>query len=130
MAPEVKIEDLKVNYEILSKWVIENGVHISVEPVMYPYRGAPIFEQGYKFFYKDKEFEDIRYKDAEWVYPKDKVVRKLCERFLKERVSYVEEYLRSSGSKHRHKGSTGVALVSLLGKLLKEFDEGYSYRGL
>jgi sulfatase maturation enzyme AslB (radical SAM superfamily) len=120
MPPEVTMEALVENYLTISRWVLEEGVQISVEPVVYPYRGTQIFEQGYEFNCVTKENSGVKYRDAKWIYPKNADVRELCEEFIEKRDSFVDEYFKGLPNQHRFKGQTGVALVSLLGKLLEK----------
>jgi hypothetical protein len=130
MPPEAMIDDLKINYETISRWTMQEGVQVSVEPVMYPYRGAPIFEQGGDFHYETRKKEGVEYKDAKFIFPSDPETKALCKELLEKRDSFIEQYLKDSASGHRHKGNTGVAIVSLLGELLKKRYPDYNYEGL
>ena len=130
MPPEVTMDDLKENYETISKWVLKDGVQVSVEPVVYPYRGTEIFEQGGQFHYEIEEQDGIKYRDAKYILPNDPDVRELCEELIAQREHFVEDYFKDLPHKHQFKGATGVALVSLLGKLLKKRDKKYKFKGL
>jgi radical SAM superfamily enzyme YgiQ (UPF0313 family) len=130
MPPETTMEDLKENYETLSKWVLEDGVQISVEPVIYPYRGTDIFEEGHTIHYEIEKRDGIEYRDAKYILPDDIVVRDLCEEMIAQREEFVATYFKDLPHQHMFKGATGVALVSLLGKLLKERYPKYKYKGL
>lgn len=130
MPPEVTMDDLKENYETLSKWVLKDKVQISVEPVIYPYRGTEIFEQGYDLHYETEKRGEIEYRDAKFIWPKDPEVRSLCRELMNKRDSFVESYFKDLPHKHMFKGATGVAIISLLGELLRKQDPDYNYKGL
>ena len=131
MPPEVTIDDLKDNYETLSRWLSEDNIQISVEPVIYPYRGTEIFEQGYDFHYEIEERDGVTYRDAKFIWPKDKEARELCEELLERREAFVENYFKDLPHKHMFKGATGVAIISLLGVLLRERKKyKYTYKGV
>ena len=129
-APEITMEGLKDNYETLSRWVLEDGVQISVEPVVYPYRGTEIFDEDHEIYYSVRNEDGVKYRNAEWVWPDDPDVKHLCEELIYRREEFVANYFKDLPHQHRFKGATGVALVSLLGELLKENILGYNYKGL
>lgn len=130
MTPEAKMNDLVENYETLSKWVLEDGVQISVEPVMYPYRGTEVFDQDAAFHYEWEKRDGVEYRDAKWIWPNDPRVRALCEELIEKRETFVANYFKDLPHQHHFKGATGVALISLLGELLRKKVVGYKYKGL
>jgi radical SAM superfamily enzyme YgiQ (UPF0313 family) len=127
--PKATLADLITNYETISRWV-EAGVQVSVEPVVFPYRGSPIFEFGHEICYETLKEEGIEYRDAKCMLPDDPDIRDLCLELLDKRGSFVDDYFKNLPHKHRFKGSTAIALISLLGQLLRKRYPHYNYKGL
>ena len=121
MPPESTIEDLIINYETLNRWLFE-GVQISVEPVVYCYRGTPLYEEDYQFLYERKKVNGTNFylKDPLYVLPKDPAVRLLTFKFKERQEEFVKEKFKNLPHQHKFKGETGPILVELLGELLKD----------
>jgi len=127
--PESTMDDLKTNYETISRWLADD-VQVSVEPLVFPYRGAPIFEFGHRIHYETMSSEGITYRDAKYIIPDDPDVEKLSMELVKRKDAFIDKYFESLPHKHRFKGSTAVAIVSLLGQLLRETIPGYDHKGV
>lgn len=127
--PEATMDDLKTNYETLSRWMDE-GVQVSVEPLVFPYRGAPIFEFDHRIHYETFDIDGVKYRDAKWIIPDNPDVERLSMELVKRKDAFMDEYFEKLPHKHRFKGSTAVAIISLLGQLLRETFPDYNYKGV
>ena len=129
--PESTLEDLKLNYEQLSKWVLEDGIQISVESAVYVYRGTLIFESNYDFLYSIKQIGNGKlYKDPVYVLPKDLMVKGILQELLERKDEFINDFFKEKLHSHKFKGETGIAIVRLLGILLRKHLKDYNYEGL
>ena len=122
--PESTLEDLRINYETLKRW-FSLGVQVSVEPVVYSYRGTPLYEDpNYQFLYEKKGIKgtNLCLKDPIYILPKDPMVRELTLEFKKRQEGFIEERFEDLSHQHKFKGETGPILLDLLGELLKKYE--------
>ncbi|MDD5358539.1 MAG: radical SAM protein [Candidatus Nanoarchaeia archaeon] len=118
-SPESTIEDLRINYETLTRWQTEGKVTVSVEPFMMPYKGADIYYQDYEFGYNITKLSNGKVlKHPYIIYPKDHEVKKLMLEFKKQLPGCIDKFNDESGHRHRSKDHTGKVMVKLLGDLL------------
>ena len=119
--PDSTIEDLVINYEVLNRW-LSAGVQISIEPVVYCYRGTPLYEEDYRFLYERKKIKgtNLYLKDPLYVLPKDPAVRLLTLKFKERQEEFIKEKFKNLSHQHKFKGETAPILVELLGELLKD----------
>jgi radical SAM superfamily enzyme YgiQ (UPF0313 family) len=119
--PSSKIEDLIINYKILSKWIKEGKVTISCEPFTIPYKGALLYNQDYNFGYKYHILNNKKIlKQPYIVYPKDHDVNNIMLEFMDRQQEFLKKYINNLGCKHFSKDYTGAANIALLGEILKE----------
>ena len=119
--PKSTMNDLWENYNTITRW-ISQGVQVSVETVMYAYKGTPVWEDiRYQFTYEKKKIEGIGsyLKDAIYVLPNDPEVRAFVQKFLAMKDDYVQKKFESKNYQHKFKGATAPILVEMLGKMLK-----------
>ena len=122
--PESTLEDLRINYETLKRWLSE-GVRISVEPIVYVYRGTPLYEDiNYQFLYERKKIQgtNLYLKHPLYILPKDPIVRELALEFKRREENFVKERFKNLPHQHKFKGETGPILLDLLGELLKKYE--------
>lgn len=122
--PGSTLEDLWVNYSTIHRW-IKNGVQVSIEPLIYNYRGSPIYESDeYVSSYERKLIPGTNQylKDAIYVLPKDPIVKELALEFKARENDFVTQRYKGLKHKHRFKGETAPILIDLLGELLKKYD--------
>lgn len=121
--PESTMEDLVINYETISHWQ-KQGVGISIMPVVYAYRGMPLFEDSrYQILYKPKEIPGTRriYNDPYCVLPNDPIIRKLTLEFLEREQEFVDQVYQDKDNKLKFKGGTSGALLRLLRELIEKY---------
>jgi len=121
--PESTLEDLRINYKTLKRW-LSLGVQISVEPVVYCYRGTPLYEENYQFLCERKKIQgtNLYLKDPIYILPKDPTVRELTLEFKRRERDFVEERFKDLPHQHKFKGETGPILLELLGELLEKYE--------
>jgi len=122
--PESTMEDLRENYETITNW-IKQGVQISVEPVIYVYRGTSLYEDDrYEFLYDKKKIKgtSLYLKDPLYILPKDPIVKKLTLEFKRMEKGYIDEEFENLPHGHKFKGETAPILIQLLGELLKKYE--------
>lgn len=122
--PESTLEDLRINYETLKRW-LSLRVQISIEPVIYVYRGTPLYEDiNYQFLYEKKRIKETNFylKDPVYILPKDPIVKELTLEFKKRQENFIEERFENLPHQHKFKGETGPILVELLGELLEKYE--------
>lgn len=113
-APESTIEDLRMNYEVLSQWMALGAV-VSIEPFTMPYRGAPLYDSLHEFEWNISALADGSVlKQPVRILPDDLPARDLMKQFAKRWPAYKEKHART----HSFKGETGRLMVQLLGELL------------
>jgi len=114
--PATRIADLIISYETLSRWIKE-GVTISIEPVVMPYRGAPIWEnENHDTVYEIKN----GFKQPLYLLPDDPETNMFTRIFLERWPKFKEKKMREDNQKHIFKGAIGSWYVELLGKMLKQ----------
>lgn len=120
--PASTINDLIINYNTISRW-IDQEVQISIEPLVYSYRGTPIYD--------DPRFEssriikqipgtNFRVTDTEYILPKDPVVREIALKMKERKEEYINRYFSSLPTGHKYKGLTSKPILLLLRDLLRE----------
>lgn len=120
--PAATVEDLLINYHKISKW-IDQGVAISIEPLIYSYKGTPVYD--------DIRFNSSRVKrtipgtnikvtDSEYILPNDPIVRKIALEMVNRKEKYIDEYFKSLPTGHKFKGLTSKPILLLLKQLLQE----------
>ena len=122
--PESTLEDLRINYETLKRW-LSKGVQISIEPLIYCYRGTPLYEDiRYEVLYERKKIKgaNLYLKDALYILPKDPIVKQLALEFKRIERGYVDEEFENLSHSHKFKGETGPILLKLLGELLEKYE--------
>jgi len=122
--PDSTLEDLKINYYTIHRW-IKQGVKISIEPLIYAYRGAPIYEDDrYPFTYECKAIPgtNLKLKDSIYAMPKDPIVHELATEFKQKEPEFVQNAFAKLDHKHHFKGQTSYILLDLLEELLKKYD--------
>ena len=122
--PASTMEDLRLNYETITRW-IDQGVGISIMPVIYAYRGMPLFEDNhYQIQYQTKQIADTKqiYNDPYYVLPNDPKVRALTLEFIEREWDYVNKAYEDKDNKLKFKGGTAPLLLKLLGELLEKYN--------
>lgn len=122
--PNSTIEDLVINYNVLSKWIDSNKVTLSIEPFAMPYRGANLYTRDFEFGYKFHTLSNKRIiKRPYIVYPRDKEVNQIMADFRIRMSEYLDIFNKKAGHRHRSKNYTSPVYVELLGDLLRK--KGY-----
>lgn len=121
--PESTLADLRINYETIKRW-LDAGIQVSIEPLIYVYRGTPLYEDDrYDFSWIRRKIEgtNLYYKDSIYVLPRDPIVRRLALEFKRREFDFVAHAYEKLDHRHHFKGETGRILNDLLGDLLKEY---------
>lgn len=130
--PESRLEDCWINYITLSRW-LDAGVQISIEPVIYAYRGAPLWkdEGKYRFMYEKVSIGRNEFiKNPLWIEPRLPEVAKLVHEFVDRVPEFIKEEQKKLDHTHLYKGARGPMYVKLLGQMLKEIDPNEEYNPL
>jgi radical SAM superfamily enzyme YgiQ (UPF0313 family) len=118
--PESTMNDLKINFETLTRWQTEGKVTVSIEPFMMPYKGADIYYQDFEFAYNITKLSNGKVlKHPYIIYPKDAAVKNLMLEFQKQLPEAIDKFNDAEGHQHRSKDHTGKVIIKLLGDLLQ-----------
>lgn len=120
--PESTIDDLVINYRTIKQWV-NKGVQISIEPLIYSYKGTQIYENAdYEHTWVNQKIQgtDKVIKDSIYILPKRKEVKELALEFKEREKEWVDNCYKKLNHKHKFKGQTSYFLLELLGQLLRE----------
>ena len=123
--PESTLEELWLNIRTIRRWMAA-GVGISIMPVIYAYRGMPLFEDNrYQIMYRTKLIgaTGVMYNDPYCVLPNDPVVRELTLEFIQREWDYVNKRYEERENKLKFKGGTSEFLLDLLEELLLKYEE-------
>jgi hypothetical protein len=114
------MNDLKINFETLTRWQTEGKVTVSIEPFMMPYKGADIYYQDFEFAYNITKLSNGKVlKHPYIIYPKDAAVKNLMLEFQKQLPEAIDKFNDAEGHQHRSKDHTGKVIIKLLGDLLQ-----------
>lgn len=120
-SPEVTIEDLIINYNILTKWQNDKRVIVSVEPFMYSYKMSRVYNQLHDFQWQvDILPNGKKVKYPTYILPDDMNAREIMLEMQKELPQYIKDCVKKEGHIHESKDITGKYLIEYLGLKLKQ----------
>jgi radical SAM superfamily enzyme YgiQ (UPF0313 family) len=119
--PEMTIEELRETVDICYQWMLQ-GVQISIEPFLMPYRAAPVWHQDYTWQFKticldEEKAEYVRLPLA--IVPKDPQVAQIFREFQEGWKDYLEMRLSNMPHRHKFKGATGQLMIEFVDELLQ-----------
>lgn len=120
--PASTIHDLIINYNTITRW-IDQGVQISIEPLVYSYRGTPVYDDiRFQSSRVVRQIPGTRLQvtDSEYILPVDPEVREIALEMAKRKDEYVDNYFKSLPTGHKFKGLTSKPILLLLRDLLRE----------
>lgn len=120
--PYSTVDDLLINYYKISEW-FDRGAAISIEPLVYSYKGTPIYDDVRFNSSKIERFipgTKIKVTDSEYILPSDPLVKKIALDMLAQKDEFIDNYFKSLPTKHKFKGLTSKPILLLLKKLLQE----------
>jgi len=123
LPPAIKYDDLQETYDIINRWMSE-GVSISIEPIMYSYRGSPIFEDTRyipDFITREIKGTGLILRDSTYIWPIEEKANKLAKEFKATEAKFIEQEYAQLGFTHHSKDNTAKLLLKLLKKLIDKY---------